>query len=63
MMSRSATRDYRRDGPNRRRTMTLSPDEFIRRFRCVLHSSHSGYDQLRSNSAVRLSAHVGHPEQ
>ena len=38
-------KDYRRDGPDRQRTMTLSPDEFIRRF--LLHVLPKGFHRIR----------------
>ena len=38
-------KDYRCDGPNRQRTMTLSPDEFIRRF--LLHVLPKGFHRIR----------------
>ena len=38
-------KDYRRNGPARYRTMTLSPDEFIRRF--LLHVLPKGFHRIR----------------
>jgi len=38
-------KDYRRDGTDRQRTMTLSPDEFIRRF--LLHVLPKGLHRIR----------------
>jgi len=38
-------KDYRRDSPDRQRTMTLSPDEFIRRF--LLHVLPKGFHRIR----------------
>ena len=38
-------KDYRCDGPKRQRTMTLSPDEFIRRF--LLHVLPKGFHRIR----------------
>ena len=38
-------KDYRRDGTDRQRTMTLSPDEFIRRF--LLHVLPNGFMRIR----------------
>jgi hypothetical protein len=38
-------KDYRCDGPDRQRTMTLSPDEFIRRF--LLHVLPKGFHRIR----------------
>jgi hypothetical protein len=38
-------KDYRRDGTDRQRTMTLSPDEFIRRF--LLHVLPKGFHRIR----------------
>ncbi len=38
-------RGYRRDGADRQRTMTLSPDEFIRRF--LLHILAKGFHRIR----------------
>ena len=37
--------DYRRDAADRRRTMTLAPDEFIRRF--LLHVLPKGFHRIR----------------
>jgi uncharacterized membrane protein YccC len=37
-------KDYRRDGADRQRTMTLSPDEFIRRF--LLHVLPKGFHRI-----------------
>jgi hypothetical protein len=38
-------KDYRRDGQARHRTMTLAPDEFIRRF--LLHTLPKGFHRIR----------------
>ena len=38
-------KDYRRDGRARYRTMTLAPDEFIRRF--LLHVLPKGFHRIR----------------
>ena len=38
-------KDYRRNGADRQRTMTLSPDEFIRRF--LLHLLPTGFHRIR----------------
>jgi Putative transposase len=38
-------KDYRRDGADRQRAMTLSPDEFIRRF--LLHVLPKGFHRIR----------------
>jgi len=38
-------KDYRRDGRARHRTMTLAPDEFIRRF--LLHVLPKGFHRIR----------------
>jgi len=38
-------KDYRRDGPERYRRMTLAPDEFIRRF--LLHVLPKGFHRIR----------------
>jgi hypothetical protein len=38
-------KDYRRNGPARYCTMTLSPDEFIRRF--LLHVLPKGFHRIR----------------
>jgi hypothetical protein len=38
-------KDYRHDGADRQRTMTLSPDEFIRRF--LLHVLPKGFHRIR----------------
>jgi hypothetical protein len=38
-------KDYRRDGVDRQRTMTLSPDEFVRRF--LLHVLPKGFHRIR----------------
>jgi hypothetical protein len=38
-------KDYRRDSADRQRTMTLSPDEFIRRF--LLHVLPKGFHRIR----------------
>ena len=39
------TKDYRREGPARHRTMTLTADEFIRRF--LLHVLPKGFHRIR----------------
>ncbi len=38
-------KDYRRDGPDRQRTMTLAADEFIRRF--LTHVLPKGFHRIR----------------
>ena len=38
-------KDYRRDGPERQRVMTLAPHEFIRRF--LLHVLPRGFHRIR----------------
>ena len=38
-------KDYRRDGPERQRVMTLAPQEFIRRF--LLHALPQGFHRIR----------------
>src|SRR4029077_16671729 len=38
-------KDYRRDGPERQRVMTLAPHEFIRRF--LLHVLPCGFHRIR----------------
>lgn len=38
-------KDYRRDGPDRQQTMTISADEFIRRF--LLHVLPKGFHRIR----------------
>jgi hypothetical protein len=47
-------KDHRRDGADRQRTMTLSPDEFIRRF--ILHVLPKGFHRIR-HYGLLTSAH------
>src|SRR4029078_7851811 len=47
-------KDYLCDGPDRQRTMTLTPDEFIRRF--LLHVLPKGFHRIRH---YRLLASAG----
>jgi hypothetical protein len=42
-------KDYRRNGQARYRTMTLAPDEFIRRF--LLHVLPKGFHRIREHSS------------
>ena len=48
-------KDYRRDGADRQRTMTLSPDEFIRRF--LLHVLPKGFHRIRHYGLLASAAH------
>jgi len=48
-------KDYRRDGGDRQRTMTLSPDEFIRRF--LLHLLPKGFHRIRHYGLLASAAH------
>ena len=48
-------KDYRRDGGDRQRTMTLSPDEFIRRF--LLHVLPKGFHRIRHYGLLASAAH------
>jgi len=48
-------KDYRRDGVDRQRTMTLSPDEFIRRF--LLHVLPKGFHRIRHYGLLASAAH------
>ena len=48
-------KDYRRDGDERQRTMTLSPDEFIRRF--LLHVLPKGFHRIRHYGLLASAAH------
>jgi len=43
-------KDYRRDGAERQRTMTLSPDEFVRRF--LLHVLPKGFHRIRHHGLL-----------
>jgi len=45
-------KDYRRNGPARYCTITLSADEFIRRF--LLHVLPNGFHRIRQNIDVIL---------
>ena len=47
-------KDYRRDGPERQRVMTISPDEFIRRF--LLHVLPRGFHRIRHYGLLAGSA-------
>lgn len=47
-------KDYRRDGPERHRVMTLSADEFIRRF--LLHVLPRGFHRIRHYGLLAASA-------
>jgi len=47
-------KDYRRDGPERQRVMTLAPDEFIRRF--LLHVLPRGFHRIRHYGLIASSA-------
>jgi hypothetical protein len=47
-------KDYRRDGPERQRVMTLAPDEFIRRF--LLHVLPRGFHRIRHYGLLAGSA-------
>ena len=47
-------KDYRRDGQARYRTMTLAPDEFIRRF--LLHVLPKGFHRIRHYGLLSASA-------
>ena len=46
--------DYRRDGANRQQTMTISADEFIRRF--LLHVLPRGFHRIRHYGLLASSA-------
>ena len=48
-------KDYRRDGPERQRVMTLAPHEFIRRF--LLHVLPRGFHRIRHYGLLASSAH------
>jgi hypothetical protein len=48
-------KDYRRDGAERHRTMTLSPDEFIRRF--LLHLLPKGFHRIRHYGLLASASH------
>ena len=48
-------KDYRRDGGDRHRMMTLSPDEFIRRF--LLHVLPKGFHRIRHYGLLASAAH------
>src|SRR6202044_2170844 len=47
-------KDYRRDGPERQRVMTLAPHEFIRRF--LLHVLPRGFHRIRHYGLLASSA-------
>jgi hypothetical protein len=47
-------KDYRRDGPDRQRVMTLAPHEFIRRF--LLHVLPRGFHRIRHYGLLASSA-------
>jgi hypothetical protein len=47
-------KDYRRDGPERQRAMTLAPHEFIRRF--LLHVLPHGFHRIRHYGLLASSA-------
>jgi len=47
-------KDYRRDGPERQRVMTLAPHEFIRRF--LLHVLPHGFHRIRHYGLLASSA-------
>ena len=47
-------KDYRRDGPERQRVMTLAPHEFIRRF--LLHVPPRGFHRIRHYGLLASSA-------
>jgi hypothetical protein len=47
-------KDYRRDGPQRQRVMTLAPHEFIRRF--LLHVLPRGFHRIRHYGLLASSA-------
>ena len=47
-------KDYRRDGADRQRVMTLTADEFIRRF--LLHILHRGFHRIRHYGLLAGSA-------
>ena len=47
-------KDYRRDGPERQRIMTLAPHEFIRRF--LLHVLPHGFHRIRHYGLLASSA-------
>ena len=47
-------KDYRRDGPDRQRVMTLGTDEFIRRF--LLHVLPRGFHRIRHYGLLASSA-------
>jgi hypothetical protein len=47
-------KDYRRDGPERQRVMTLTPHEFIRRF--LLHVLPHGFHRIRHYGLLASSA-------
>ena len=47
-------KDYRRDGPERQRVMTISADEFIRRF--LLHALPRGFHRIRHYGLLASSA-------
>jgi Putative transposase len=54
-------KDYRRDGPERQRVMTLAPHEFIRRF--LLHVLPHGFHRIRHYGLLASSARKANIEQ
>ena len=48
-------KDYRRDGPERQRVMTIATDEFIRRF--LLHVLPKGFHRIRHYGILASSVH------
>jgi hypothetical protein len=48
-------KDYRRDGAERQRTMTLAPDEFIRRF--LIHVLPKGFHRIRHYGLLASATH------
>jgi hypothetical protein len=50
-------KDYRRDDADRQRTMTLSPDEFMRRF--LLHVLPKGFHRIRHYGFLASAGHKG----
>ena len=54
-------KDYRRDGPERQQVMTLSADEFIRRF--LLHVLPKGFHRIRHYGLLASGARKAHLER
>ncbi len=54
-------KDYRRDGVDRQQVMTLSPDEFIRRF--LLHVLPKGFHRIRHYGLLAGSTRKAHLER